>query len=85
MSYIQHDSGIQVCIVLFHLMLVYGILFELNCFKVILEAVPIEFKGHTQSVECIATYGNIIVSTCLGGCINVWNALTGELISTIDR
>ncbi|XP_060850773.1 sterol regulatory element-binding protein cleavage-activating protein isoform X2 [Rhopalosiphum padi] len=62
-SYIQHDSGIQV----------------------ILEAVPIEFKGHTQSVECIATYGNIIVSTCLAGCINVWNALTGELISTIDR
>jgi len=50
-----------------------------------LEAVPIEFKGHTQTVECIATYGNIIVSTCLGGCINVWNALTGELISTIDR
>ncbi|VVC36005.1 Hypothetical protein CINCED_3A010085 [Cinara cedri] len=63
MSYIQHDSGIQV----------------------ILEAVPIEFKGHTQSVECIATYGNIIVSTCLAGCINVWNALTGELISSIDR
>lgn len=62
-SYIQHDSGIQV----------------------ILEAVPIEFKGHTQSVECIATYGNIIVSTCLAGWINVWNALTGELISTIDR
>ncbi|XP_050523788.1 sterol regulatory element-binding protein cleavage-activating protein isoform X2 [Daktulosphaira vitifoliae] len=53
--------------------------------QVILEAVPIEFKGHIQSVECIATYGNIIVSTCLGGCVNVWNALTGELISSIDR
>lgn len=89
MSYIQHDSGIQVCKILFYFIVCVGLNFNyilnLIFYQVILEAVPIEFKGHTQSVECIATYGNIIVSTCLGGCINVWNALTGELISTIDR
>ncbi|XP_017777723.1 PREDICTED: sterol regulatory element-binding protein cleavage-activating protein isoform X2 [Nicrophorus vespilloides] len=52
---------------------------------VLLEAVPVVLDGHTQEIECIATDGFSIVSTCLGGHLKVWDANTGELITNIIR
>ncbi|XP_022907413.1 sterol regulatory element-binding protein cleavage-activating protein [Onthophagus taurus] len=52
---------------------------------VMLEVVPIVLKGHLQEVECLATDGTSVVSSCLGGQLKVWDSVTGELQSTIDR
>lgn len=51
----------------------------------ILEAVPTPLEGHTQEIECLATDGYTIVSTCLGAQIRVWNCADGESISHINR
>lgn len=51
---------------------------------VLLEAVPIVLEGHSQEVECMATDGTTIVSSCLGGTLKVWDT-TGELLAYIDR
>ncbi|KAL0277128.1 UNVERIFIED_CONTAM: hypothetical protein PYX00_004516 [Menopon gallinae] len=53
--------------------------------QVVLEAVPTSLEGHTQEIECLATDGYTIVSTCLGGHIRVWNSADGESISHINR
>ncbi|KAB0798454.1 hypothetical protein PPYR_09447 [Photinus pyralis] len=53
--------------------------------QVLLEAVPIALDGHPQEIECIATDGYSVASTCLGGHIKVWDTITGELIKNIDR
>uniref|UniRef100_A0A8D8Y4M7 Sterol regulatory element-binding protein cleavage-activating protein n=1 Tax=Cacopsylla melanoneura TaxID=428564 RepID=A0A8D8Y4M7_9HEMI len=53
--------------------------------QVVLEAVPIPLIGHPQEVECIATDGNIVISSCLSGEIRSWNAYTGEQIDIIHR
>nr|XP_018911050.1 PREDICTED: sterol regulatory element-binding protein cleavage-activating protein [Bemisia tabaci]XP_018911059.1 PREDICTED: sterol regulatory element-binding protein cleavage-activating protein [Bemisia tabaci] len=53
--------------------------------QVVLEAVPIALVGHSQEIECMATDGSLIVSSCLAGQIRVWDAYTGESVSTIDR
>lgn len=58
---------------------------EVTEIPVLLEAVPMVLSGHVQEVECIATDGSSIVSSCLGGQLKIWDSVTGELQSTIDR
>ncbi|KAI4480537.1 hypothetical protein M0804_010090 [Polistes exclamans] len=53
--------------------------------QLVLEAVPLVLEGHTQEVECIATDGNTIASTCLAGHIRVWDSISGDQIAHIDR
>ncbi|EFN85276.1 sterol regulatory element-binding protein cleavage-activating protein [Harpegnathos saltator] len=53
--------------------------------QLVLEAVPLVLEGHTQEVECIATDGNTIASTCLAGHIRVWDSISGEQLAHIDR
>ncbi|KAK2584484.1 hypothetical protein KPH14_006859 [Odynerus spinipes] len=53
--------------------------------QLVLEAVPLVLEGHTQEVECIATDGNTVASTCLAGHIRVWDSISGEQIAHIDR
>lgn len=50
-----------------------------------MEAVPIVVKGHTQEIECLATNGDSVVSSCLQGQLKMWNPSSGELIANIDR
>lgn len=51
----------------------------------LLEAVPVVLEGHQQEIECVATDGFSIVSSCLGGQLKVWDSITGELLAHIDR
>lgn len=51
----------------------------------ILEAVPTHIAGHTHKIECLASDGVNIVSCCLKGQIKVWDAKTGENMTTISR
>ena len=53
--------------------------------QLVLEAVPLVLEGHVQEVECIATDGNTVASSCLAGHIRVWDALSGEQLAHIDR
>ncbi|XP_006568073.1 sterol regulatory element-binding protein cleavage-activating protein isoform X2 [Apis mellifera] len=53
--------------------------------QLVLEALPIVLEGHIQEVECIATDGNTIASTCLAGHIRVWDATSGEQLVHVDR
>ncbi|EZA50256.1 Sterol regulatory element-binding protein cleavage-activating protein [Ooceraea biroi] len=53
--------------------------------QLVLEAVPLVMEGHTQEVECIATDGNTVASTCLAGHIRVWDSTSGEQLAHIDR
>ncbi|XP_015600062.1 sterol regulatory element-binding protein cleavage-activating protein isoform X2 [Cephus cinctus] len=53
--------------------------------QLVMEAVPLVLEGHTQEVECIATDGNTIASTCLAGHIRVWDSTSGEQLAHIDR
>lgn len=51
----------------------------------VLEALPITIEGHAHLIECVATDSNVIVSTCLGGFVKVWDAITGDLVADIER
>ncbi|XP_066601673.1 sterol regulatory element-binding protein cleavage-activating protein isoform X2 [Prorops nasuta] len=53
--------------------------------QLVLEALPLVLAGHTQEIECIATDGNTVASTCLAGHIRIWDSLTGEQLAHIDR
>ena len=53
--------------------------------QLVLETLPLVLEGHTQEVECIATDGSTIASTCLAGHIRVWDSITGEVVAHIDR
>ncbi|KOX73423.1 Sterol regulatory element-binding protein cleavage-activating protein [Melipona quadrifasciata] len=53
--------------------------------QLVLQALPLVLEGHTQEIECIATDGNTIASTCLAGHIKVWDATSGEQLVHIDR
>lgn len=53
--------------------------------QLVLEAVPLVLEGHTQEVECIATDGNTVASTCLAGHIRVWDSISGEQLAHVDR
>lgn len=53
--------------------------------QLVLEAVPLVLEGHVQEVECIATDGNTVASSCLAGHIRIWDSLSGEQLAHIDR
>lgn len=55
-----------------------------NEVPVLLEALPIVLDGHHQVVECLASDGFTVVSSCLGGHLKVWDA-SGALVAHIDR
>lgn len=51
----------------------------------IFEGVPIQIKGHKHRIECLATDGRIVASSCLEGKISTWDLANGEKFLTIDR
>ncbi|XP_073814075.1 SREBP cleavage activating protein [Musca autumnalis] len=51
----------------------------------ILEGVPIQIAGHKHRIECLVSDGANIISCCLKGQIKVWDARSGENITTINR
>lgn len=53
--------------------------------KRIREALPIVLHGHRQEVECVVTDGPLVVSSCLGGQVRVWDSATGEPLTCIQR
>ncbi|XP_063979282.1 sterol regulatory element-binding protein cleavage-activating protein [Diachasmimorpha longicaudata] len=53
--------------------------------ELVLEALPIVLEGHSQEIECIATDGDTIASTCLAGHIKIWDITTGDMLTHIDR
>ncbi|KAL4222496.1 hypothetical protein ACF0H5_018535 [Mactra antiquata] len=54
-------------------------------YKQIKEAVPIILRGHLQEVECLITDGSVIISSCLGGQLRVWDSITGECLQNMQR
>ncbi|XP_052801573.1 sterol regulatory element-binding protein cleavage-activating protein-like [Mya arenaria] len=56
-----------------------------NYFKQIKEAVPIVLRGHLQEIECLITDGSVIISSCLGGQLRVWDSVTGECLHIMQR
>ncbi|XP_060568692.1 sterol regulatory element-binding protein cleavage-activating protein-like [Ruditapes philippinarum] len=54
-------------------------------YKQIKEAVPIILKGHLQEIECLIIDGSVIISSCLGGQLRVWDSITGECLHTMQR
>ncbi|KDR22117.1 Sterol regulatory element-binding protein cleavage-activating protein [Zootermopsis nevadensis] len=53
--------------------------------QVVMEAVPLVLDGHPQEVECLATDGSMVVSSCLGGQLRVWDSISGEALAVVDR
>ncbi|XP_014205675.1 sterol regulatory element-binding protein cleavage-activating protein [Copidosoma floridanum] len=53
--------------------------------QVVLEALPLVLEGHVQEIECIATDGNTVASSCLAGHIRIWDSASGEQLAHIDR
>ncbi|XP_023302628.2 sterol regulatory element-binding protein cleavage-activating protein [Lucilia cuprina] len=51
----------------------------------ILEGVPTQIAGHKHRIECLVSDGANIISCCLKGQIKVWDARSGENITTINR
>ena len=56
-------------------------------FQVVQESVPINLDGHNHEIESIVTdgIGNLVVSLCLDGRINIWDSYTGENLARIER
>ena len=54
-------------------------------FKQIKESVPLILEGHRQEVENAVVDGPLIVSSCLGGQIRVWDSTSGECLTAIHR
>lgn len=52
---------------------------------VLLEVLPVVLEGHSQEIECVATDGFSIASSCLSGHLKVWDVNTGEQLAFIDR
>jgi hypothetical protein len=50
-----------------------------------MEAVPLVLDGHPQEVECLATDGCVVVSSCLGGQLRVWDSVSGEALAVLNR
>ncbi|XP_017074885.1 sterol regulatory element-binding protein cleavage-activating protein [Drosophila eugracilis] len=51
----------------------------------ILEGVPTQIAGHKHRIECLVSDGAYIISCCLKGQIRVWDARSGEQLSSIAR
>ena len=53
--------------------------------EIVQEGAPVCLAGHTGTIETLVTDGHLILSHCLGGRIVVWDSLTGEEVTRIDR
>ena len=53
--------------------------------EIVQEGAPVCLNGHRNPIDILITDGHLILSQCLGGKILVWDSLTGEILSTIDR
>ncbi len=53
--------------------------------KKIRESVPLLLQGHNQAVDCVVTDGPLVVTSCLGGELRVWDSTSGECHTVIDR
>lgn len=53
--------------------------------QVVLEALPLSLEGHSQEIECVATDGDTIASTCLSGHIKIWDSISGDMLTHINR
>ncbi|XP_023037735.1 sterol regulatory element-binding protein cleavage-activating protein [Drosophila willistoni] len=51
----------------------------------ILEGVPTQIAGHKHRIECLVSDGAYIISCCLKGQIRVWDARSGEQLTSIAR
>ncbi|XP_030375310.1 sterol regulatory element-binding protein cleavage-activating protein isoform X2 [Scaptodrosophila lebanonensis] len=51
----------------------------------ILEGVPTKIVGHKHRIECLVSDGSYIISCCLKGQIKVWDARSGEQLTSINR
>ncbi|XP_037940962.1 sterol regulatory element-binding protein cleavage-activating protein [Teleopsis dalmanni] len=51
----------------------------------ILEGKPIQIIGHKHRIECLVSDGSNIISCCLKGQIKIWDARSGENLTTINR
>ncbi|XP_039502417.1 sterol regulatory element-binding protein cleavage-activating protein [Drosophila santomea] len=51
----------------------------------ILEGVPTQIAGHKHRIECLISDGASIISCCLKGQIRVWDARSGEQLTSISR
>lgn len=50
-----------------------------------MQAVPLILPGHKHEIECVATDGEKIISSCLQGTIKIWDSQNGDLLNEIDR
>lgn len=54
--------------------------------NVLQNSVPISIRGHHHSpIECLASDGALVASSCLEGRINVWDVTSGIRVSSIQR
>ncbi|XP_041365861.1 sterol regulatory element-binding protein cleavage-activating protein-like isoform X2 [Gigantopelta aegis] len=53
--------------------------------KHIKETVPLVLKGHNQTIDCVVTDGPLVISSCWGGQLRIWDSNTGECITSICR
>lgn len=51
----------------------------------IFEGAPMQIKGHRHRLECMATDGRIVATSCLDGKIATWDSTNGEKLTAIDR
>lgn len=51
----------------------------------IFESIPIQIKGHSHRIECMASDGRMLACSCLDGKITTWDVSNGEQISVINR
>ncbi|XP_059830317.1 sterol regulatory element-binding protein cleavage-activating protein [Hypanus sabinus] len=49
------------------------------------ETLPLILKGHLMDIECLASDGMLLVSSCLSGQIRVWDAQTGDCLTIISN
>ncbi|XP_028673300.1 sterol regulatory element-binding protein cleavage-activating protein [Erpetoichthys calabaricus] len=47
------------------------------------EISPLLLRGHSMDIECLASDGMLLVSCCLAGQIRVWDAQSGDCLTTI--
>jgi len=61
-------------------------LFFQSKYKVILKDESLLYMfGHGESIEHMVSDGPLVVSSCLNSDIRVWDAITGQLVSHINR
>ncbi|GFU36985.1 sterol regulatory element-binding protein cleavage-activating protein [Nephila pilipes] len=53
--------------------------------NLVMETFPLKLYGHSQELEFISADDDMVVSSCLDGNINVWDAISGECRISINR